>query len=600
MIETTVEFLKQRANLQPDRLAIEALPAGGAQTRIAMTWADWADSSAAFAASLVAAGHVEGGRVAVLAGNRPLWPVADLGTLFAGGVSVGIYPTSSPVQIAHIIRDSGATVAVVDSAYQLAKLLSVRATLPGLRTIICEEAAGAGVVGWLDWLTEGRTARRGAAGREVNARTNRLHPRADALLIYTSGSTGEPKGARVSHEYLTAAAKSIGSVLELSESDSSLSFLPFCHAAERVFGLHTRIVFGMATGLVEDHARLWEAARAFRPTIFGGVPRFFEKVWEELHREADGFAPAVREEWLRALCLGRQLSRARRTGSEEPEAIRSEWMQISGAHVQRLRNHLGGRVRVATSGGAVFPPHVAEDLDALGLTVLAAYGLTEHLCVAFNRQHRYSFDSAGPPMPGTEIRIAGDGEIMIRRTSLTFSGYHGAPEATAASFSADGEWLLTGDLGVVGDDGFLRVTGRKKELIALSNGKKVAPLPIEGLVGRHPWVEQAVVVGEGRSYLSALITLRSASVTSWARGERLDMDFSELLTHPRVTAEVQKAIDSANELLSRPEQIRRFDLLDRGLSVEAEELTPTLKVRREVVVERYRDRVDALYGRFGR
>lgn len=285
----------------------------------------------------------------------------------------------------------------------------------------------------------------------------------------------------------------------------------------------------------------------------------------------------------------------KRAGLAVPEELEREWAEASADATRRLRDHFGGRVRLATSGGATFPDHVAEDLDALGLTVLGAYGLTEHLCVAFNRPDRYTFDSAGPPVPGTEIRLAEDGEILIRRSALTFSGYHDRPEETAAVFSPDGEWLHTGDLGTLASDGLLRVTGRKKELIALSTGKKVAPLAIEAQLGRHPWIDRAVVIGEGRKYLSAIITLRCATVTGWAASRELDLSYTELLTHPDVLSEVQKAVDTANEAFSRPERVRRFVLLEHVFTVEAEELTPTLKVRRGRVAERYRDELNALY-----
>jgi long-chain acyl-CoA synthetase len=595
MNETTVATLLRRAELHPDRVAIRTLASGGAERDASLTWAEWAAAARAFGTSLVAAGHREGDRVAILAGNRAVWPIADLGTLLAGGVSVGIYPTSSPRQVAHVISDSGAVVAVVDDADQLAKLLSVRAGLPGLREIVCLDAAVAGAVSWADWMQAGAAEHAGESAREMEARTNRLTPVCDALLIYTSGSTGEPKGARVSHRYLSASAASIGAVLGLTDQDSSLSFLPFCHAAERVFGLHTRIVYGMTTGLVLNHDRLWPAAREFGPTIFGGVPRFFEKVWEELERERRNAGPAERERWDRAMELGRRRSELRRAGLAIPVELEREWREASAEPTRRLREHFGGRVRLATSGGASFPAPVAEGLDALGLTVLGAYGLTEHLCVAFNRPDRYTFDSAGPPMPGTEIRLADDGEILIRRSALTFSGYHNRPEDTAATFALDGEWLLTGDLGTLESDGLLRVTGRKKELIALSTGKKVAPLPIESALGLHPWIDRAVVIGEGRKFLSAIITLRCAMVTEWAQSRALDLSYRELLTHPEVLAEVQKALDTANEALSRPERVRRFVLLENGFTVESEELTPTLKVRRGRVAERYRDELNALY-----
>lgn len=594
MADTTAALLLRRALAHPEREAIRALAAGGAASEATLTWGEWADDARAFAAALVSAGHQRGDRVAILAGNRPLWPIADLGTLLAGGISVGIYPTASPAQVSHVIADCGATFLIVDTAEQLAKLRSVRERVPSLRVIVCEDEAGSGVLAWSDWLRAGGRDAAPAAVREVVERSSSLDPQSDALLIYTSGSTGEPKGARVSHEYLRASASSIGSVLGLDDSDSALSFLPFSHAAERVFGLHTRIVYGVSTGLVEDHTRLWEAAREFRPTIFGGVPRFFEKVWEEMHRERAAAPEEDRLRWARVLELGRELSRARRSGVAERAAIAAEWRRISGAETERLRERFGGRVRLATSGGAAFPAQVAEDLDALGLTVLGAYGLSEHLCVAFNRPDRYTFDSAGPPMPGTELRIGVDGEILIRRSALTFSGYHDRPEESAAAFTPDGTWLLTGDLGSVGEDGMVRLSGRKKELIALSTGKKVAPNPIEALLGRHPWVDRAVVIGEGRKYLSALIALRMPTVIAWAAERGIPAD-SALLSHPEIIAEVQRGVDLANEELSRPERVRRFILLEHPLSVETEELTPTLKVRRGVVARRYHDLLEALY-----
>jgi long-chain acyl-CoA synthetase len=220
---------------------------------------------------------------------------------------------------------------------------------------------------------------------------------------------------------------------------------------------------------------------------------------------------------------------------------------------------------------------------------------SEHLCAAFNRPDRYAFDSAGLPMPGVELRIAEDGEILLRRGPLTFAGYHGRPEETRASFSADGEWLLTGDLGRLGEDGCLRVTGRKKELLALSTGKKVAPLPIEALLVCDALVGQAVLVGEGRKYVSALLVPRRPVVEAWARERGLDLPYAELLRHPDLLARVQRSVDSVNAGLSRTERIRRFLLLDRELSAERDELTPTLKVRRAVVMERYREQLDALY-----
>lgn len=588
---TIVSVFLERVAAHPERTAFDATFAGGSPS---VTWGEWGEAAEACAAALIRDGHRPGERVAILAGNGILWPVADLGILLAGGVSVGVYPTSAPGQVAQVLADSGTVIVFCDAPEQVAKVRSVESAVPALRAIV---GPGAGAVDWEVWRGAGRP---GAADRpehrtEIDARVAALHPDDDAVLIYTSGSTGEPKGARLSHRCLVASAESIRDTLGLEERDTSLSFLPYSHASERVFGLYTRILCGMSAAIVRDHNELGAAARAFGPTVLGGLPRFFEKASEALAAEQRSATGAEAERWARVQELGRRRSLLRRTGGALPAELEAEWRERGAPLFARLAEHFGGRVRLATSGGAAFPLEVAEHLDALGMTVLGAYGLTEHLCAAFNRADQYTFDSAGPPMPGTEIRIAPDGEILIRRCDLTFSGYHGRTADTRAAFTSDGRWLKTGDLGELGPDGLLRVTGRKKELIALSTGKKVAPLPIEARLVEEPLISQAVLYGEGRKFISALLALRRPLVEEWARARGLEMDYADLVAHPALAADVQAAVERVNAHVSRPEMVRRFIVLERELSVEHDELTPTLKIRRPVVTERYAARLDTLY-----
>jgi long-chain acyl-CoA synthetase len=430
---------------------------------------------------------------------------------------------------------------------------------------------------------------------ELAARAAAVRPGHDAILIYTSGSTGEPKGARIPHAYLTASADSIGGALGLRAGDTTLSFLPYCHAGERVFGLYTRVTWGLATLLVEDHARVWEAARAYEPTIFGGLPRFWEKLYEGL-LVAQAAAPRdAQAHWERGLVLGRERGELRRNGEPVPDALEAAWREASAPARAHLAQWLGGRLRVATSGGAKLPRAVAEHLDACGVTVLGAYGMTEHLCVAMHRADRWDFESVGMPMPGTEIAIADDGEVLVRRGPLTFAGYHGRESATMEAFTADGEWLHSGDLGAMDARGALHITGRKKELIALSTGKKVAPLPIEAQLTSDPWIGQAMLYGEGRKFVSALLSPRRSTVEAWAREHGIVAPYAALLARPEVQRRLSDAVARVNAQLARTEQVRRWTLLDRELSLEEDELTPTMKVRRVRVTERFRDRLEALY-----
>jgi long-chain acyl-CoA synthetase len=586
---TVVGALLARAAAAPDAVALRTFDASAGACAPALTWGAWADAARAAAAALVAGGVRPGDAVAVLAGNRPCWPAVDAGAMMAGAAVAGVYPTSPAAQLRAVLADSGARVLVVDTAEQWAKAREAWPSLPGLRTVVWvdapdelpnEPAAGAPApVARRRWVDEGRRRLAGAAGAEVVRRAAALAPADVAALVYTSGSTGEPKGACIPHAALVASAASVRDTLGLTGADTALSFLPFAHSAERVFGQATRVLCGMEAALVADPADVWAAARAYGPTLFGGLPRYFEKAHDAL-AAAERDAPAgERPLWAETWRLGAERSRLRRAGRPVPAELERAWQAARRPAARVLDRLFGPRVRLATSGGAPLPAAAAERLDAAGLTVLGAYGQTEHLCVAMHRPGAYDFATAGPPMPGTELRAADDGELLVRRSALTFAGYLGRPDATRAAFTPDGRWLRTGDLGEVGADGRVRVTGRLRELLALSTGKKVAPLPIEARLAEHPAVAHAVVVGEGRRFAAALLFLA-------ADGPNVAPDLApDLAAH----------VEAVNAALPPHERVRRFHATADALSAEAGDLTPTLKVQRAAVEARFAHVVDALY-----
>ena len=544
-MQTIVDAFLSHAARTPDGVAWRTMDGA------TLSWAQWAELSQQVAGALVASGVRPGDHVAVLAGNSMVWPIADMGTLLAGAVSVGLYPTSSPAQVAEVLRDCGARVVIVDDDAQCAKVKAVRGQLDALELLVGWGGVGAPATPWNAWLATARPT------------TPVLRaPDEDAVLIYTSGSTGTPKGARISHRCLVETARSIAEVLSLTSADTSLSYLPFCHAAERMFGYATRVWLGMEAMLVDDASRVFDAAAVYHPTIFGGLPRFFEKALEK-------FEAAL-------LLPGTDAERAQRT-----RAVRASLF--------------GTRLRLATSGGAPLPELVGTALDAFGVRVLGAYGQTEHLCVAMHRPDRLNFTSVGLPMPGTELRIADDGEVLVKRGPLTFSGYFGREDETREAFTADGAWLKTGDLGDVDADGFLRITGRKKELLVLSTGKKVAPLPIEAALSAGPWIEHAMLYGEGRSFISALFTVREAPLRLLAEREGLPWSRTDLLAHDAVRGAVQAWVTQVNAALSRHEQVKQWVLVPGPFTVAGGELTPTMKLKRHEVSARYASLLDHLY-----
>ena len=489
-----------------------------------ISWRRFEEEAFDFATALLSLGLKRGGSVCILMGNVPEWPISDIATIMAGGVGVGLYPTSSAEQIAYIINHSDAEFVLVDSRVQLQKLLSVRDQLCNVRHIIALDAETSGdVIRYRDLITRGQSERVRFA-QLLKERAEGASPDDIAIMVYTSGTTGPPKGACLSHRYIINSVESLRQTIPIYDTDVSFSYLPFCHVAERISGLYNRLYAGAPAYFVDDLTRLGEYMLEVKPTVFASLPRFFEKI----------HAQAV--------------------------------MNPSTS----LKDYFGGRIRLVTSGGAPLPLEVAEFFADAGLPILQAYGLTENVCVAFNRPDHYKFGTVGPAMPGCEVRLAADNEILVR-SEMMFSGYYKAPEDTARVFS-DG-WLLTGDLGEFDEDGFLRIIGRKKELIVTSTGKKISPALLENMLKEHHAISQAMVYGEGRSYLVALITLNS----------------------PVSRETIQAAVDSVNLRVSSTEAIRRFAILERDFEIARDEITPTGKLKRDVITKEFRSVIDELY-----
>lgn len=558
------------------------------------SWEKFGADVEAFASALIASGLTRGAAVCVLMGNVPEWPVCDVGTIAAGGIGCGLYTTSSAEQCAYIIRHSDAEVVVVDTAAQLEKVLSVRGELAKVKkfVVLDEEAAREGVVSFAEFLRFGAENGERVA-QELRGRASGAKADDTAVMVYTSGTTGLPKGACLSHRYVINSVESLRETVPVFDDDVAFSYLPYCHVAERISGLYNRLYAGAAAYFVDDLMKLGQYMAEVRPTVFASLPRFFEKIHARVVADLTNESEEIRRRFQAALETGRRVVRMKQSGEEVPAELLEEYETNAMPALVRIKDYMGGRVRVATSGGAPLPLEVAEFFAAAGLPILQAYGLTENICVAFNRPDKYKFGTVGPAMPGCEIRIAEDGEILVR-SEMMFSGYYREPEKTA-EVMRDG-WLLTGDLGELDSDGFLRITGRKKELIVLSTGKKVAPSLVENMIKEHHLVSHAYVHGEGRSYLVALVTLNPVEAEEHARARGISYeDFPGLARTEAMRALVSEIIENANRRVSSSESVKRFIILERDFRPDMDEVTPTLKLKRDVVARNFEPVLRSLY-----
>jgi len=548
------------------------------------TWGQLADRVRSAAAGLIAMGIEKGDRVALMSGTRIEWTVADLAILAAGAVTVPIYETSSVGQCEWILSDSGAKVAFAGSADHAKTLDGARGQAPDLAEVFVLDDGG------LDALAE-RGGEKGRAAVEQRVAATGL---ADlASLIYTSGTTGNPKGCILSHGNLLVTARQSGVNLEklFQAGDSTLLFLPLAHVFARI------IQFGcMENDVQVAYARSVETLvadlQSFKPTFLLSVPRVFEKVFNTAQRGAEGlkrpifdFAVATSREWA---------------GSNKPGLLTNVKRTLADRLVySRLRAALGGRVRYCVSGGAPLSAHLAHFFHAAGITILEGYGLTEtSAATTCNTPDAMRIGTVGRPGPGVDMRVALDGELLVRSAGV-FAGYYQNEEATRDAIDADG-WFHTGDLGEIDDDGYVKITGRKKEIIVTAGGKNVAPAVLEERLKSHRLVSQAMVVGDNRPFIGALVTLEPEELAAFAKERGLSGAsgpgaVAQLAKEQAVLDELDKAVAHANDAVSKAESIRKIAVLDRDFDAEHDEITPTLKLKRKVVVDHFSEQIEGLY-----
>ena len=536
-----------------------------------------------------------GDRVAILSENRPEWAFADYACLALRAVDVPIYPTLPPKQIEYILRDSGAAAVFVSSKVQLDKILEIKERLPELRHVIAFDDLGAaeGTLPFADLTIRGRQVR----SRRPNWRDRALElgPEDLATIIYTSGTTGDPKGVMLTHGNITSNVVTSVALLAISETDECLSFLPLSHIFERMVGHYTMLHGGVTISYATSTDTVAAEMGEIKPTIMAAVPRLYEKIYARVLDAAVSGSPIKKriffwakrsaETWLEYTLARRPV----------PSALAFKKRLGDKLVFAKLRARTGGRVRFFVSGGAPLNPEIAKFFHAAGLPILEGYGLTETSpVIAFNTFDHLKLGTVGRPIPGVEVRIADDGEILARGPNVMI-GYFKKPEATRDAIDEDG-WFHTGDIGILDGDGFLRITDRKKDIIVTAGGKNIAPQPIENLVKTSKFVSNCVMLGDKRKFPVMIVVPNMDNLKAWATRKTLTTpDEASLLVHPEVAAKMDREVRRTLRDLAQFEIPKRLLLVPLDFSVDGGELTPTLKVKRRVVERNYSVQIEKLY-----
>ncbi len=562
-----------------------------------LTYQEVFDRVWAVAGGLSRAGLSRGDRAAILSDNRPEWALADYACLCSGVVDVPIYSTLIPSQIRYILDDAGVRLIFVADQEQLEKVLEIRDDLPELRQIVVfDPPAGdlpEGVRAWRDFVAEGADAL--AGGSEAGFRADALSaaPGDTATILYTSGTTGDPKGVMLSHNNLASNIRAASQVLPLDQEDTSLSFLPLSHVFQRMvdYLLFTKgctIVYARSIDTVPEDLKL------VRPTIVVSVPRLYEKVYARV-TSATG-VKGVLVGWARG--VGRRGAEYRLAGKVPPASLRLRYGLARKLVFSKISDAVGGRLRYFVSGGAPLSPEINTFFFSAGIMILEGYGLTETSPVTNVNTPRdfpseFRIGTVGKPVPGTEIRIASDGEILVRGPQV-MKGYYNRPEDTREAIDEDG-WFHTGDVGELDDEGFLRITDRKKDLIVTAGGKNVAPQPIENRLKQNPFFDQPVLVGDRERFITLLAVPDFDALEGWAREQGITGDRRTVLADERVGRKLHSEMTGTLSELARYETPKKLVILDTPFTIEDGSLTPTQKVKRRVVQERFQEKLREVY-----
>ncbi|GAB3265990.1 AMP-dependent synthetase/ligase [Nocardioides dilutus] len=568
----------------PDQVVFSVRPAIGSGEWHGVTAQQFLDDVRAVAKGLIAAGIEPGDRVALISRTRYEWTLLDYATWFAGAVTVPVYETSSAEQIRWILEDSGARAVVAEGPGHVARVNEVRPGLTQLNHVWSFADNAVEILGRLGG---------DVSDEELERRRTTAGPNDLATLIYTSGTTGRPKGCMLTHgNFMVELGVAVPELEALFETDdaSTLLFLPLAHVFARIIQVgcvksRTRMAHS------GDASRLLEDLQGVRPTFVLAVPRVFEKVFNTASQRAaaDGRGAVFDRAAETAIAYSRGLDKGKPS-----LAVRAQHSVFSRLVYGRLREALGGRCEFAVSGGAPLGERLGHFYRGIGLTVLEGYGLTETTgALTVNLPDALKIGTVGRPLPGNTVRVAEDGELLFLGGQV-FTGYWHNDEATAEVLEESG-WFHTGDVGEIDDEGFVRITGRKKEILVTAGGKNVAPAALEDRIRAHPLVDQCLVVGDGRPFIAALVTLDRDALPTWAERHGKKPDVRHLVDDPDLLAEIGQAVDEANKSVSRAESIRKFRVLAEEWTEEGGQLTPSLKLKRNVVMREVRDEMAALY-----
>jgi long-chain acyl-CoA synthetase len=596
---TLTQKLAQWAQERPEAVALREKRLGIWEE---ITWTEYLRSVAAVGTGLLKLGVRPDDHVAILSDNCPQWLYADLGTQGIGARAVGIYQTNTPEDVAYVLNHCEARILFCEDQEQVDKAIAVADETPTVKKVIvfdprgCRHYEDARLLSWSDFIDQSLADAKEEPALFEDAMQS-VDPKAGAMVVYTSGTTGQPKGALISNQNVMRLAKDCAELFEAEPSDTLLSYLPLCHVAEKIFTFFVPLAAGAVVHFGESIETVRDDLKEVSPTVFLGVPRIWEKMHASIVLKMKDASPLKRMLFEHFAPWGERYQAKRRAGNN-PTLAQKIWWQVGHILVFRpLRERLGlARCTRPVTGAAPISPDLLSFFHGIGIEILEGYGQTECAGVSHaNRPGAATLGTVGPTLPGMECEIAEDGEILLRGDSV-FVGYLHDEAATAATVDDKG-WLHTGDIGEIDQWGNLRITGRKKEIIITAGGKNLSPEKIENALKMSGYIKEAVAIGDKRKFVSALIQIESDAVGDWAQRRGIPYtSFEDLVQKPEVRKLVATEIDLANEKLAQVEQIRNFGLFPKELHQDDGELTPTQKVRRRNIHEKYEGLIESLYG----